>query len=374
MKSTVQIQVEYPGTITEISINGEKVEVAKGENGIYQIEKEFTENGEYKIIAKDENGKVQTKNVKVTELTEDMEIWNRADMELFRDKVKSGRTFEGRTARVMEDIDLEGSSTNQWTPINNFKGTFDGKEHTISNLFIQANAESQGLFGTLVNATVKNLIIDRSTIQGTYEVGAIVGISRNSTFENIHTTSSVTVTTTSSNLYGCYVGGLIGNSNGTAVSKSSNSATVTGSKYFVGGIVGSLDGTINECYNAGAIKLNGNFDTVGGIIGTNWLATITNCYNVGSVSGYQYVGGIVGRTHPDSVAYLTIANSYNIGLVTGNKEISEMIGKFYTGRGVTSNCYTKSQAPTAAKLGDAFVDDTRNINGGYPILKWQLEK
>ena len=374
VKSTVQIQVEYPGTITEISINGEKVEVAKGENGIYQIEKEFTENGEYKIIAKDENGKVQTKNVKVTELTEDMEIWNRADMELFRDKVKSGRTFEGRTVRVMDHIDLEGSSTNQWTPINNFKGTFDGKEHTISNLFIQANAERQGLFGTLVNATVKNLTIDSSTIQGTYYIGAIAGASAYITVENVHTTSSVTVTATTPNAYGCYVGGLLGNANAT-ISSSSNAAIVTGGGDYIGGIAGVFDGNISECYNVGTIKSNGNFAAVGGIIGVNYpSATITNCYNKGNINGYQFVGGIAGRTHDGSGTYLTVSNCYNIGTITANKNVSEIVGNVLAGYGKITNCYVKSQNPTAEKLGNAFVDDTKNMNGGYPILKWQIEK
>ena len=143
VKSTVQIQVEYTGTITEITINGEKIEATKGENGIYQIQKEFTENGEYKIIAKDEAGKIQTQ---IVEVTEDMEIWNKDDMKLFRDKVNSGRTFQGRTAMVMADIDLEGSATEQWVPIRNFKGTFEGNEHTISNTFVQSNSLAIGLF------------------------------------------------------------------------------------------------------------------------------------------------------------------------------------------------------------------------------------
>jgi len=149
VKSTVQIQVEYLGMITEITINGEKIETTKGENGIYQIQKEFMENGEYKIIAKDETGKIQTQIVKVTDLTEDMEIWNKDDMKLFRDKVNSGRTFQGRTAMVMADIDLEGSATEQWVPIRNFKGTFEGNEHTISSTFVQSNSLAIGLFNSI---------------------------------------------------------------------------------------------------------------------------------------------------------------------------------------------------------------------------------
>lgn len=376
VKATVQAQIEYEGTISKITINGEQVEATKGANGIYVIQKEVTENNDYKIVAKDENGKIQTATVKVTDLTEDMAIWNKDDMESFRSKVNDeGRTFEGRTARVMADIDLEGSSTNQWTPIaDKFRGTFEGNEHTISNLFIQSNSPNVGLFSSIINITIKDITIDNSTIQGTYNVGAIAGASSNATLENVHTTSTVSVTaTTPQSNGGCYVGGLVGHGQaGITVLKSSNHATVSGKGYYIGGIVGVLTGTINECYNEGTIKMNGNFNTTGGIIGVNVsAATITNCYNKGTVNGYTEAGGIAGRAHESTGSYLTITNCYNIGNVTGSKNVSEIIGYIPSSKGKTTNCYTKSQGPTSAKLGNAFADDTKNINGGYPILSWQ---
>ena len=178
--ANLQIQIEYPGTITEATMNGESIELTKNEAGIYVAEKELTENGDYKIIAKDEKGKTQTETAKITDLTEDMEIWNRADMELFRTKVnQEGRTFQGRTVRVMADVNLEGSSTNQWTPIANFKGNFEGNGHTISHLFIQSNLPDIGLFGLLNSITVKDVTIDNSTIQGANYVGALAVILSN---------------------------------------------------------------------------------------------------------------------------------------------------------------------------------------------------
>ena len=373
--ANLQIQIEYPGTITEATMNGESIELTKNEAGIYVAEKELTENGDYKIIAKDEKGKTQTETAKITDLTEDMEIWNRADMELFRTKVnQEGRTFQGRTVRVMADVNLEGSSTNQWTPIANFKGNFEGNGHTISHLFIQSNLPDIGLFGLLNSITVKDVTIDNSTIQGANYVGALAGRAIDATIENVHTTASVTVTATTPNAYGCYVGGLVGNIYGT-ISQSSNAATVTGSGKFIGGIVGVVNGTVSGCYNAGTIKVNGNFTEAGGIIGVNYpSATVTNCYNKGTINGYQNVGGIAGMTHNATGLYLTVSNCYNIGTVTGSKDVSEIVGSVLSGKGAILNCYTKSQGPTAAKLGDAFADDTMNINGGYPILKWQLDK
>ncbi len=65
------------------------------------------ENKTYTVIAKDKEEKYNIASIKITDITEDMDIWNKQDMEMFRDKVNSGRTFEGRTARLMDNIDLE---------------------------------------------------------------------------------------------------------------------------------------------------------------------------------------------------------------------------------------------------------------------------
>ena len=101
----------------------------------------------------------------------------------FRDKVNAGTTYAGMTVRLMADIDI---SSRAWTPIgaasrNNldnqpvFRGIFDGNNKTISGLtntgfrifpiYAASNTTTPkdykeyvfGLFGSVINAEIKNL-------------------------------------------------------------------------------------------------------------------------------------------------------------------------------------------------------------------------
>lgn len=92
--------------------------------------------------------------------------------------------FEGKTILLMNDIDLSGS---YWTPVGNvtaystvtFKGTFDGQNHTISNLTASDDAAgyaAAGLFGSILG-TVKNVTLKDVNIRSTHYAGAVVGYS-----------------------------------------------------------------------------------------------------------------------------------------------------------------------------------------------------
>ncbi len=263
------INIRYTETISEIIIKGKNEEVPQPINGIYTINKTLTENGTYSILVKDINGNYKIGTEKITELTEDMVIRNKEEMEEFRNKVNEGRTFESKTVRLLNDIDLIGGTQNQWIPIGNysentkliFKGTFDGQGHSISNIFVTTNSKNlgyQGLFGIIQNATIRNLYINSSNIQGGYFVGALVGNANSSTIERVSTDSKVIVTATGYNPgynKGEWVGGLVGNAAMTNIYQSSNAARVTGfdGKMYVGGIAGVISGKITECYNEGTI-------------------------------------------------------------------------------------------------------------------------
>ncbi len=90
--------------------------------------------------------------------------------------------------------------------------------------------------------------------------------------------------------------------------------------------------------------------------------TIENCYNIKNVMGQENIGGILGIT--SSVRTKTV-NCYN----TGENIKNEIIG--YTTFDAVKNCYKLIDTFTAADLGDAFKDDTENINDGYPLLTWE---
>ncbi len=103
--------------------------------------------------------------------------------------------FEGKTILLMNDIDLSGS---YWTPVGNvtayptvtFKGTFDGQNHTISNLTASDDAAgyaAAGLFGSILG-TVKNVTLKDVNIRSTHYAGAVVGYSsmNGAIIENCH--------------------------------------------------------------------------------------------------------------------------------------------------------------------------------------------
>ena len=147
-----------------------------------------------------------------------------------------------------KNIDLTGKG---WTPIGTnyekrYKGTFDGRGHTIKGLTVTTNDQFVGLFGYLDKAgTVKNVVM-----------------------EGIQITSNHV-------LMSGNTGGVVGYSWGT-IENCSVSGSVSGTVY-VGGVVGAqIDGSITGCSSSATVK--GTVD-VGGVAGqTNSSATLTACY------------------------------------------------------------------------------------------------
>lgn len=205
--------------------------------------------------------------------------------------------------------------------------------------------------------------------------------------------------------------------------------------YLTGGIVGSNAGRIIDCYNSSFVSSNYNNGNMGydrwnlqgiagGIAGQN-SGLIRGCFNNGYVYGWCYdsyytgrLGGITaqnsgkieycyntgtleqvrGNAYMGGIAALdqggTIDHCYNIGDgwngdslsyggVRGNKENNHVfVGDFVlTGDQENDACEfvsadTMKTTGFIARLNADqvyFVQDTKNINGGYPILKWQQE-
>lgn len=159
-------------------------------------------------LAKSEESKVLTKdNVAIlgqtkSELTPnengEYEIRTAADMFWLAEQVNTGNSFKGETVKLMNDIDM---SLKDWTPIgmvpvggstNNFGGTFDGNNHTLSGLKVEGG--DAALFGRTSGATIKNLTIDNSEFIGTNWAGCLVAyVSYSLTLENVKATNSIAV-------------------------------------------------------------------------------------------------------------------------------------------------------------------------------------
>ena len=161
--------------------------------------------------------------------------------------------FENKTLLLTNDINLNGQP---WTPIGNvndyptisFWGTFDGQNHTISNLTASDNVKTYaaaGLFGSLMG-TVKNVTLKNVDIRSTHFAGAVVAYSsRNgATVENCHvdggTITSVPEYTGSAYDNGDKAGGIIGYyvTDDKVTSCTAKNLTITAYRD-LGGIVGS---------------------------------------------------------------------------------------------------------------------------------------
>ena len=225
--------------------------------------------------------------------------------------------FKDKTIYLENDLDLGG---HEWisigdganTDVGSFQGVFDGQSHVIYNLYSHEGLKSEnkdnnnnlyrnGLFGSIYNATVKNLGIENADIvipmndTSTYGKGILVDWMTDSTINNCYTTGSIT----GGSYIEKYIGGIAGFLNGNnSISQCYSTAAITGNydgEYYaeqagglkpmdcwdsLGGIVGaSYTGqvTISDCWFGGEIVVNSIQAPVGGIIGFGKGVSMVNC-------------------------------------------------------------------------------------------------
>lgn len=225
--------------------------------------------------------------------------------------------FKDKTIYLENDLDLGG---HEWisigdganTDVGSFQGVFDGQSHVVYNLYSHEGLKSEnkdnnnnlyrnGLFGSIYNATVKNLGIENADIVipmkdgSTYGKGILVDWMTHSTINNCYTTGSIT----GGSYIEKYIGGIAGFLNGNnSISQCYSTAAITGNydgEYYaeqegglepmdcwdsLGGIVGaSYRGqvTISDCWFGGEIVVNSIQAPVGGIIGYGKGVSMVNC-------------------------------------------------------------------------------------------------
>ena len=303
-----------------------------------------------------------------------------------------------------------------WLPIgshfNRFNSTFQGNDHTISNLFIVRDADSVGLFGGIESAgsvhrlglvevdvsgrtTVGPLAGGNSgkivacyasgTVSGTDRVGGLIG--GNSDFHGmvIDSYADVSVSGTSAvgglaggnwnSILGSHatgnvsgtntVGGLTGHNSG-PIGTSYATGDVSGS-FSVGGLVGDNNngGVIVSSYAAGNVLGSNSAARVGGLVGENYRA-IRGSYASGYVTGGTRVGGLVGANFSLS----TIIASYAIGPVSGSGDVGGLLG-YNSDRSVVIGSYAIGAVSGAYNIGGLVGGNDRS--NGISNSYWNIE-
>lgn len=229
-----------------------------------------------------------------------------------------------------------------WEPIGNttnqYMGTFDGNNKTITNLYINANQKYSGLFGYTYISTIKNLTFVNANVTNTNSfTGILVGYGYGGTYQNIMTSISCEV------YGGDGTGGIAGKLAGNAYN-CVNYATVQG-KEQVGGLFSSYDSSksITACANYGKVTASSLW--VGGLVGYFNSGTIQDCANYGDVKGANCVAGMVGFVDQGKIqnvfSYGNVSatmSTQNIGMAFGSGSgTTEGMVAYYSGAKLTAN-------------------------------------
>ena len=271
-----------------------------------------------------------------------------AELAWFRDHVNEDYANVKASAKLIADIDLsefchaanasENINQKSWKPIGNntkiYKGTFDGNNKTITNLYINDFQENMGLFGYISQSTIKNLTFVNANVTNTTSsnTGILVGKAESgSTLQNIKISETCRMKGEGGE-YTSNTGGIAGVFVGNAYN-CVNYATVQGTQH-VGGLFGSYagkDNFITACANYG--KVTASSEYVGGLVGYFGSGTIQDCANYGDVKGSNHVAGLAGYVWGPS----KIKNVFCYGSISATDFTDIAIGMAfgYTCYGVT---------------------------------------
>lgn len=242
----------------------------------------------------------------------------------------------GKTVSLAADLDLTGVVLEG---ISYFNGTFDGNNHTISNLRLKAKGSDYGLFRYIgASGTVKNLRVSGvvQTTGSQENIGGIVGVNMGVISDCFFEGKVEGIDS---------VGGIAGlnEASGTIISCSNNALVLATND--TGGIVGINHGVVSECMNQGSInieELEATLDLAGMDVSSfNMTQTVITRNNMGGVAGsstglitdskneglvgYKHTGynagGIVGSQCG------VVINCSNQGEIYGRKDVGGIVGQ-----------------------------------------------
>ena len=367
------------------------------------------------------------------------EITTAAELAWFRDWVNTcevGDSHRDACAKLMADIDMsslchpaddsKGVDELSWSPISDvaknnqapiymWRGQFDGNGKTISNLYINATSEYQGLFGygysddenikgviknlTLANVNVKNtagctgaliggadnfeitqVVISSGTVEGEISVvGGICGqADTESKFLSCENRAQIKSQTDNSN----NIGGICGIVNSSHIEKCANYGNINSQGVYVGGICGSSIGSSSITTSANYGDIVGN-NSVGGIIGYASNASISNSLTTGDVKSITVAAGfVIGFCYNAITLSNTVAYNSGATLTDGETTHTLAIGYTDSSASVTGSCtgYTTDEfnsGHVAWTLNQGSTDGTQvwyqNLSAdgrdAYPVLK-----
>ena len=252
----------------------------------------------------------------------------------------------------MADITLDAPATtdgSNWTPIgseaNPYTGTFDGCNHTITGMVINATTGGQGFVGYLgEGGQIKNLTLAGAEVTSTESwVGIVAGKINGASVENCYTAEGSSISGAQ------YVGGIVGGAtNNSTIAGCINAATVQSTYGDTGGVVGNTDNSIVIlCGNTGEVSATSS--SVGGIVGyyegesakniASWTINTTEIDGYGDAAS-EYDG--IGENNDNIIACFSVADAAAL-----NSEVDNMntaLWDYYDTNSITIGFFWKESA------------------------------
>lgn len=321
-------------------------------------------------------------------------------------------SFNGAYFKITNDIDLQQDESFKGIGCSGstgatygFGGILDGDNHYIHNIkMVMSSLDNNGAvastgkgtnYGFVNNlkavGTVKNVRIASDCKFVFYSRGAaVVGYNYGGLIENCRNYADVMA-------YSGTIGGITSyngaNKTTTAVVRNCyNAGNLTVGYQYVGGIVSTNYGTVENCVNTGEIKndtLCTNYkvtslSTAGGIAHNNF-GKMSNVENFGAIYAGKYAGGILGWFNNKGGEI--ISSALNVGIVDyrGNEvgTIGNIVGKLYQ-EGTMENAYydgqiSNQEAAHGKAHEGAYALSTEKLTDGTVIEGlsteyWQYEK
>jgi hypothetical protein len=314
---------------------------------------------------------------------------------------------------LMDDIDLSLYTGDQFNMIGRFYGwsdpgnkpfvgVFDGNNHKIMNFTYEtSDTNGVGLFALVDSSRwrlpagvgqIRDLGLENVYINApnSNHVAALCGVYWGRYIYNCFATGSVSAAG------GDYVGGLIGDHEGSLIQDSYFRGDVTGANY-VGGLMSFSECEVSGCFTAGNVDginfvggLAGDYDEdylrnsfstcsvhgvkwVGGLVGfVGDEGIIWDCYATGDVNGTEYVGGFAGVAdkYGDDDEYAEISRSYATGRVTGS--IDPTSGFVGYNRGKVTNSYWDTQTSGIEEPGAGTGLPTSQLHQQSTFTDWDF--
>ena len=263
---------------------------------------------------------------------------------------------------LVSDISLKNPADEnyEWKPIGEFKGIFDGQNHTISDFSMtKVNDQSIGFF--------QNLMSDPNETDE----------AKKATLKNFTLNGTIVTTAEAASA----VGGVVGTTSDSVIRRVNSNVNIgSGLIYYIGGIVGEINAatSIEESTYSGKIVLDYSFYGVGGIVGfvtdddTYAGSTkIKDCANYGLITYYKvenhggrgYSGGITGQVALGEEDFI-LSDCYNYGSVLAEewKEIYGAISGYCAAKkdGIKNNYYLDT-LPVKGFLGEAEIANDEEL-------------